>query len=97
MDLQTASKRSNGYRDHFEAVSGVAKRRQQGPLLLVTILRPLVDLQTASKRSNGYRDHFEAVSGIAKGVKEVQGKMVIETIFEAVSGFANGVKEVKWL
>ena len=24
VDSQTASKRSNGYRDHFEAVSGVA-------------------------------------------------------------------------
>ena len=74
MDLQTASKRSNGYRDHFEAVSGFANgvKEVHGKMVIETILRPLVDLQTASKRSNGYRDHFEAVSGFANGVKEVK-------------------------
>ena len=73
MDLQTASKRSNGYRDHFEAVSGFANgiKEVYGKMVIETILRPLVDLQTASKRSNGYRDHFEAVSGFANGVSKV--------------------------
>ena len=74
MDLQTASKRSNGYRDHFEAVGGFANgvKEVHGKMVIIeTILRPLVDLQTASKRSNGYRDHFEAVSGVANGVSKV--------------------------
>ena len=73
VDLQTASKRSNGYRDHFEAVSGFANgvKEVHGKMVIETILRPLVDLQTASKRSNGYMRPFCGVSGVANGVSKV--------------------------